>query len=128
VSWDEDYWQKVANSNGGTRVEKTIKVTVLLKLMLVAVLAMIFAHGNVGTKRCADGTLIPIGYDKERIQLEDIVRQLDLPSVMVADAGLGTINGVVLTYEYMKQKKMPLKGIIFNNFHSGDVMKEDNLP
>lgn len=56
VSWDEDYWQKVANSNGGTRVEKTIKVTVLLKLMLVAVLAMIFAHGNVGTiMRLFDG-------------------------------------------------------------------------
>ncbi|SEH35611.1 TrbL/VirB6 plasmid conjugal transfer protein [Selenomonas sp. KH1T6] len=49
VSWDEDYWQKVANSNGGTRVEKTIKLVVLLKLMLVAVFAMIFAHGVVKT-------------------------------------------------------------------------------
>ncbi|MBQ7498092.1 MAG: peptidoglycan DD-metalloendopeptidase family protein, partial [Selenomonas sp.] len=49
VSWDEDYWQKVANSNGGTRVEKTIKLVVLLKLMLVAVFAMIFAHGIVKT-------------------------------------------------------------------------------
>ena len=37
-------------------MEKTIKVTVLLKLMLVAVLAMIFAHGNVGTiMRLFDG-------------------------------------------------------------------------
>jgi dethiobiotin synthetase len=72
------------------------------------------------------GITCPIGYDEERIQLEDIVRQFDLPSVMVADAGLGTINGVVLTYEYMKQKKLPLKGIIFNNFHAGDVMEEDN--
>ena len=72
------------------------------------------------------GITCPIGYDEERIQLEDIVRQLDLPSVMVAEAGLGTINGVVLTHEYMKQKKLPLKGIIFNNFHAGDVMEEDN--
>jgi dethiobiotin synthetase len=72
------------------------------------------------------GITCPIGYDEERIQLEDIIRQLDFPSVMVADAGLGTINGVVLTHEYMKQKKLPLKGIIFNNFHAGDVMEEDN--
>lgn len=73
------------------------------------------------------GITCPIGYDEERIQLEDIVRQLHLPSVIVADAGLGTINGVVLTYEYMKQKGLPLKGILFNNFHTGDVMEEDNL-
>lgn len=72
------------------------------------------------------GIACPIGYDEERIQLEDIVRELNLPSVIVADAGLGTINGVVLTYEYMKQKELPLKGIIFNNFHAGDVMEEDN--
>lgn len=43
VSWDEAYWQKVINS-GGTRVEKTIKLTVLLKMMLVAIAAMIFGH------------------------------------------------------------------------------------
>lgn len=43
VSWDEVYWQKVINS-GGTRVEKTIKLTVLLKMMLVAIAAMIFGH------------------------------------------------------------------------------------
>ncbi len=72
------------------------------------------------------GITCPVGYDEERIQLEDIVRNLHLPSVMVADAGLGTINGVVLTHAYMQQKGLPLKGIIFNNFHPGDVMEEDN--
>ena len=72
------------------------------------------------------GITCPIGYDEERIQLEDIVSSLHLPSVMVADAGLGTINGVVLTHAYMEQKGLPLKGILFNHFHEGDVMEEDN--
>lgn len=72
------------------------------------------------------GITCPIGYDEERIQLEDIVSSLHLPSVMVADAGLGTINGVVLTHAYMEQKGLPLKGILFNHFHQGDVMEEDN--
>ena len=72
------------------------------------------------------GITCPIGYDEERIQLEDIVRRLHLSSVMVADAGLGTINGVVLTHAYMQQKGLPLKGILFNYFHQRDVMEEDN--
>ena len=58
--------------------------------------------------------------------LEDIIKELSLPCVIVADAGLGTINSVVLTYEYMKAHSIPVKGIILNNFHDGDVMEEDN--
>ncbi|MBQ0079516.1 MAG: AAA family ATPase, partial [Eubacterium sp.] len=40
---------------------------------------------------------------------------------------LGTINSVVLTNEYMKSRGIPVKGIIYNNFHPGDVMEEDNI-
>lgn len=72
------------------------------------------------------GITCPLNFDEAPLQLEDIIRKFDLPSLLVADAGLGTINGVVLTHEYMKQKKLPLKGIIFNNFHPGNVMEEDN--
>lgn len=73
------------------------------------------------------GILCPIRFDEQRIQLEDIVKELHLSSVIIADAGLGTINSVVLTAEYMKAKHMNVKGIIFNHFHPGDVMEEDNI-
>ena len=73
------------------------------------------------------GILCPICFDERRIQLEDVINELDLSSIIVADAGLGTINGVVLTVEYMKARSMPIKGIIFNNYHPGDVMEEDNI-
>lgn len=73
------------------------------------------------------GILCPICFDEARIQLEDIVRELELPSVIVADAGLGTINSVVLTAEYMKAKELPVKGVIFNHFHPGNIMEEDNI-
>ena len=73
------------------------------------------------------GILCPIRFDEQRIQLEDIVKKLHLSSVIIADAGLGTINSVVLTAEYMKAKHMNVKGIIFNHFHPGDVMEEDNI-
>lgn len=73
------------------------------------------------------GILCPICFDEHKIQLEDVVKELNLPSVIIADAGLGTINSVVLTAEYMKTNHMPVKGIIFNHFHPGNVMEEDNI-
>ncbi len=73
------------------------------------------------------GILCPLCYDEAKIQLEDVIKELQLPSIIIADAGLGTINSVVLTAEYMKQKNLPVKGIIFNHFHEGNVMEEDNL-
>ena len=73
------------------------------------------------------GILCPICFDERKIQLEDVINELGLSSIIVADAGLGTINGVVLTAEYMKARNMPIKGIIFNNYHPGDVMEEDNI-
>ena len=73
------------------------------------------------------GILCPICFDEARIQLEDVVKELHLSSILIADAGLGTINSVVLTAEYMKTHGLPLKGIIFNHYHSGDVMEDDNI-
>ena len=73
------------------------------------------------------GILCPICFDEAKIQLEDVIQELGLASIMIADAGLGTINSVVLTYEYMKAHNLPLKGIIFNNYHPGNVMEDDNI-
>ena len=73
------------------------------------------------------GILCPICFDEARIQLEDVVKELHLSSILIADAGLGTINSVVLTAEYMKTHGLPLKGIIFNHYHPGDVMEGDNI-
>ncbi len=50
------------------------------------------------------GILCPICFDEARIGLTDIIDEMELDCILVADAGLGTINSVVLTYEYMKQK------------------------
>lgn len=78
------------------------------------------------TMEGSGGILCPICFDEEKIQLEDIIQQLKLSCLIVANAGLGTINDVVLTVEYMRARKIPIKGIVFNHFHPGDVMEEDN--
>ncbi|SDA26780.1 dethiobiotin synthetase [Ruminococcus sp. YE71] len=72
------------------------------------------------------GILCPLRYDDEKIFLEDVIKLLALPCIIVADAGLGMINSVVLTAAYMKSRGISVKGIILNHFHQGDVMEEDN--
>ncbi|MGN0182764.1 MAG: dethiobiotin synthase [Candidatus Ornithomonoglobus sp.] len=72
------------------------------------------------------GIICPIRYDK-KIMLEDIVKELKLPTLLIADAGLGTINSVVLTVFYMRERGMKVNGIIFNSFVDGDTIMEDNV-
>lgn len=73
------------------------------------------------------GIVCPIRCDDEHeIFLEDIIKMLKLPAVIVADAGLGTINSVVLTAEYLKNHGIEAKGVILNHY-GGGVMQEDNI-
>ena len=79
------------------------------------------------TMEGSGGIVCPIRKDgKAVIFLEDIIRELGLPSVIVADAGLGTINAVVTTFEYMKARNLAVNGIILNKWN-GDFMQRDNL-
>lgn len=73
------------------------------------------------------GIMCPICFEGARIGMTDVIDAMGLDSILVADAGLGTINNVVLTYEYMKNRNMNIKGVIFNNYIAGDVMHEDNI-
>lgn len=79
------------------------------------------------TMEGSGGILCPICFDEAKIQLEDIIRELRLACLLTADAGLGTINSVVLTAEYMKARGLPVKGIIFNQYHPSNIMEDDNI-
>lgn len=73
------------------------------------------------------GILCPICFDEARIGLTDIIDEMELDCILVADAGLGTINSVVLTYEYMKNRNMNIKVMIFNHYIADNIMHEDNI-
>lgn len=79
------------------------------------------------TMEGSGGILCPICFDETKIQLTDIIKACNLCCLMIADAGLGTINNVGLTAAYMKAQQIPLKGIILNHFQPGNLMHEDNL-
>ncbi len=73
------------------------------------------------------GIICPLRWDEEQhVILDDLVVRLGLPALVVADAGLGTINAAVLTAEHLKLRGIPLMGFIFNNWEGG-TMEEDNV-
>ena len=63
--------------------------------------------------------------DTELYMLEDVVKDLNLPTIIVATTALGTINSTVLTIHYLQSKGIPVKGIIVNHY-TGNPMEEDN--
>lgn len=79
------------------------------------------------TSEGSGGIICPLRFDNQKIMLEDFIKSRNLNCLIVADAGLGTINSVVLTYEYMKLHNIYAKGIIFNNFEPENPMHTDNL-
>lgn len=78
------------------------------------------------TMEGSGGILCPLCIDEADIRLPEVVKACGLSCLLIADAGLGTINGVGLTAYYLKQQGIALKGIIFNHYEAGNLLHEDN--
>lgn len=73
----------------------------------------------------AGGIVCPFNIE-EGILLPDVIKALNLDTLLVADAGLGTINSTVLSAEYAKYHGINIKGIILNKFDENSLMQRDN--
>lgn len=71
----------------------------------------------------AGGIVCPFGPE---LMQTDIIKMLGLPVVIVADAGLGTINATVLAVEHAKKHKLNIDGIILNRYDKNNFMHVDN--
>ncbi len=79
------------------------------------------------TMEGSGGIICPLRWDKTmHVGLDDLVKRLSLGVLIVADAGLGTINSTVLTIEHLRTRGIPIRGIILNHYIPGDIMQEDN--
>ena len=72
----------------------------------------------------AGGITCPINI-KNNYLMNNLIKDMDTSIIIVADAGLGTINSVLLTVEYAKKRNIPIVGIILNNYKD-NFMHEDN--
>ena len=73
------------------------------------------------------GILCPLNHSREGVfTIADMVADLELPSIIVADAGLGTLNAVKLTADWMISHRLPIAGVLLNRFEKGNFLHEDN--
>lgn len=80
------------------------------------------------TAEGSGGVICPLRSDGEQeIYLTDVIKRLGLPCLLVADAGLGTINAVTLTAHYMRSLGLKTVGVVFNRFIVGDPVCENNV-
>jgi len=65
--------------------------------------------------------------NEEKYLLKDLIWELGLSIIIVADAGLGTLNSTLLTVEYARENGIEIEGIILNNYEADNFMHWDNL-
>ncbi|MGB3466751.1 MAG: AAA family ATPase, partial [Cyclobacteriaceae bacterium] len=77
----------------------------------------------------AGGILVPLNNTNT---MADLMKQLNIPVILVSNLYLGNINHTLLSYEYLKKADIPLYGIVFNgppNAASEEViLKMTGLP
>jgi len=66
----------------------------------------------------AGGVLVPINRDFLMI---DIIKQLNIPVIIVARSSIGTINHTLLSLEALHRREIPILGVIVNG-----VINKDN--
>lgn len=71
----------------------------------------------------AGGLLVPI---KEKYLVSDLIRDLDIPAVIVARAGLGTLNHTLLTQRYALDYGIKVKGVIINGYKGQGLVEKTN--
>lgn len=70
------------------------------------------------------GLRVPLAGDAEVV---DLVADLGLPAVVVARAGLGTLNHTALTVEALRRRDVPIRGILLDEY-TGDGVAERTNP
>lgn len=65
----------------------------------------------------AGGLLVPMN---DQDLMVDLIKKLDLPCVLVANSYLGSINHTLLSIALLKERKIPLLGIVFNGENFAD--------
>jgi dethiobiotin synthase len=75
------------------------------------------AHGSGWIVEGAGGVLVPID---GRILMADFIRMLNLPALIVARSGLGTINHTLLTLEALRARCIPIAGVLLVGVPNAD--------
>lgn len=73
----------------------------------------------------AGGVMVPIGWGYTVL---DLAQACDLDAVVVARAGLGTLNHVALTVMVLRSREIPIRGIVLNGRSAAPDLAESTNP
>lgn len=69
------------------------------------------------------GLRVPLADDREVI---DLVADLGLPALLVARSGLGTLNHTALSVDALRDRSIPVSGIVLNQYDGATVAERTN--
>ena len=69
------------------------------------------------------GLRVPLADEREVV---DLVADLDLPTLVVARSGLGTLNHTALTVEALRRRGVTVRGVVLNEYEGADVAERTN--
>ena len=71
------------------------------------------------------GLLVPLRRD---LLLADLLVRLQIPTLIVARSGLGTLNHTLLTIEALRSRQIAIAGVVFTDGKNDDeILVEDNI-
>ena len=73
----------------------------------------------------AGGVMVPLGWE---FTVLDIAQSCDLDAIVVARAGLGTLNHVALTVMVLRSREIPIRGIVLNGRSDAPDLAESTNP
>ncbi len=94
---------------------KNLKIKPNIKLILSQFKKLSKLHSMILVEGMG-GIMTPI---LENYFVTHLIKDMKLPAIIVAGNKIGTINHTIMTCIMCKKYKIPLKGIIINNFHPG---------
>ncbi|OGC07359.1 dethiobiotin synthase [candidate division WOR-1 bacterium RIFOXYD2_FULL_36_8] len=80
-------------------------------------------HHDIVIVEGIGGVLVPILKD---YFVADLIKDFNIPVLIVARAGLGTINHTLLTIEALKKRKVKIAGIVMNGFIKKETSEKTN--
>jgi dethiobiotin synthetase len=81
------------------------------------------SRAPVGVLEGVGGLRVPLAEGREVL---DLVADLDVPAVVVAHSGLGTLNHTALTVEALRRRDVPVRGIVLNEYEGATVAERTN--
>jgi dethiobiotin synthetase len=82
-------------------------------------------ESEMGIVEGAGGLRVPLSNDPRK-DIVDLVADLDVPALVVARSGLGTLNHSALTAEALRRRGVPVLGVVLNRYTAASVAERSN--